>query len=107
MTRDEILHAIGDVAREHLVGRLDPGDGERRRELQARLEGGPDPSLRLAEDLALDSVQRLTLAVEVENRFRVCLEPEDEEGIATVGDLAAVVEEKLRRRGAGAGGRSG
>lgn len=114
MTRDEILQAIGDVAREHLVGRLDPADGERRRELAARLAGraggpgGVDPSLRLAEDLALDSVQRLTLAVEVENRFRICLEPEDEEGIATVGDLACVVEGKLRdREGTGEGGRSG
>lgn len=114
MTREEILRAIADVAREHLVGRSDPGDGERRGALERHLTGrdgeagGPDPGLRLAEDLALDSVQRLTLAVEVENRFRVCLEPEDEEGIATVGDLAAVVEEKLRRRvGAGGGPRTG
>ncbi|MFP3940667.1 MAG: acyl carrier protein [Thermoanaerobaculia bacterium] len=110
MTRDEILQIIGDVAREHLVGRPDPAGGERRRELAARLAGGSGgfgPSLRLAEDLALDSVQRLTLAVEVENRFRICLEPEDEEGIATVGDLASVVEGKLRDRQEAGGGRSG
>ena len=107
MSRDEILQAIGDVAREHLVGRLVPEADERRRELADRLAGGPDSSLRLAEDLALDSVQRLTLAVEVENRFRICLEPEDEEGIATVGDLASVVEGKLRDRRGAVGGRSG
>lgn len=89
MTREEILQSIEDVAREHLVS------GEAG-ELERRLEGGRLTSdLRLVEDLALDSIQLLTLAVEVENRFRVVLDPEDEEGIETVGDLAAVVAAKL------------
>lgn len=90
MTREEILQAVEEVARAHLgFGRRPGRDGE---------AAGPDrfgPELRLVEDLALDSIQRLTLAVEVENRFRICLDPEDEEGIETVGDLAAVVERKL------------
>lgn len=50
---------------------------------------------RLIEDLGLDSLQLQGLAVEVENHFRVCLEPEDEEAIQTVGDLVVVVREKL------------
>jgi acyl carrier protein len=79
VTREEILQGIEEVARAHL-------------DLSGRRLG---PDLRLAEDLALDSIQRLTLAVEVENRFRICLDPEDEEGIETVGDLAAVVQRKL------------
>lgn len=83
MTREEILQGIGEVARTHL-----DLPGRRLR-----------PDLRLAEDLALDSIQRLTLAVEVENRFRVCLDPEDEEGIETVGDLADAVGRKLREGG--------
>lgn len=78
MTRAEILAAIAQVAREAL-----------------QHEGAIEPQLRLVEDLELDSLQRLALAVEVENRFRVRLDPADEERIRTVGDLAAVVAEKL------------
>jgi acyl carrier protein len=90
VTREEILQAVEEVARAHL-------DLDRRSD-RGRGTAAPDrfgPELRLVEDLALDSIQRLTLAVEVENRFRICLDPEDEEGIETVGDLAAVVERKL------------
>jgi len=78
MTEGEILLAIGAVAREH-VG----------------FQGQLRPEMRLVEDLALDSIRLLTLAVEVENRFRVCLDEEDEEAIATVGDLVAAVGRKL------------
>ncbi len=93
-SREEILQSIEDVARTHL-------------DLSAR---STDPAalprfhadLRLVEDLALDSIQLLTLAVEVENRFRICLDPDDEEGIETVGDLADVVAAKLKG-GGGAG----
>ena len=52
--------------------------------------------MRLVEDLELDSLRLLTLAVEVENRFRVAFEPEDDEEIVTVGDLVDAVE-RLRR----------
>jgi acyl carrier protein len=51
--------------------------------------------MRLVEDLRLDSVRLLTLAAEVENRFRVCLDEQDEGSIETVGDLVAVVRKKL------------
>ena len=79
VTRDEILTGIAEVAREHL--KLDP----------AKIR----PDQRLVEDLELDSIRLLTLAAEVENRFRVALDPEDEAGIRTVGDLADVLERKL------------
>ncbi len=49
---------------------------------------------RLVEDLELDSVQLLTLAVEIENHFRVCLD-EEEQPIETVEDLARMIHEKL------------
>lgn len=78
MNDDEILTGVREVAREHLghAGELAPG-------------------MRLIEDLELDSIRLLTLAVEVENRFRVRLDEEDEAAIETVGDLVAAVRRKL------------
>ncbi|HVS02156.1 MAG TPA: phosphopantetheine-binding protein [Thermoanaerobaculia bacterium] len=60
------------------------------------------PEQRLVEDLGLDSLGLLTLAVEVEDRLEVCLDADDEAAIRTVGDLQRVLAEKLRARG-GAG----
>jgi len=51
--------------------------------------------MRLVEDLRLDSVRMMTLAIEVENRFRVLLDEADEGRIETVGDLVAIVRRKL------------
>lgn len=77
--RDEaILEGIGEVARLHLGW-----------------EGILTPEMRLVEDLRLDSIRLLTLAAEVENRFRILLDETDEGGIQTVGDLVAVVRRKL------------
>jgi acyl carrier protein len=78
MTDAEILSVIEDVARDHdlWVGNL-------------------SRDLRLVEDLELDSLKALTLAVEVENRFRVCLDPELEATIVTVGDLVDMVRREL------------
>jgi acyl carrier protein len=78
MSDGVILDGIAEVARAHL-GRED--------ELT--------PEMRLVEDLRLDSVRLLTLAAEVENRFRVRLDELDEGSIETVGDLVAVVRRKL------------
>lgn len=46
-------------------------------------------------DLELDSLQHMALVIEIENRFRVRLEPEDEAGIATIGDLVQVIRRRL------------
>lgn len=73
-----ILAGIAEVARLHLGW-----------------EGAVTPDMRLVEDLRLDSVRLLTLAAEVENRFRILLDEADEAGIETVGDLVAVVRGKL------------
>lgn len=78
MTENEALAGIAAVAREHLA-----------------FSGELEPSARLVEDLGLDSLRLLTLAAEVENRFRVRLEPGDEAAIATVGDLARTVARKV------------
>ena len=47
------------------------------------------------EDLELDSIRLLTLAMEVEDRFQICLDEEDEDAIVTVEDLIDVVRRKL------------
>ena len=72
------------------------------REIAARLghEGALEPHLRLVEDLRLDSLGLLTLAVEVEDRFRVCLSAEEEAAIRTVGDLERLLLAKLAGAGA-------
>jgi len=53
-------------------------------------------------DLAetLDSMQRLSLAVAVEDHFLICLDPEDETAIETLDDLIACVQRKLQRNSA-------
>ena len=82
MKREEIVSGIRAVAAEHL-------DWHRELALEARL----------IEDLELDALRLLTLAVEVENRFRIALEPEDEAEIRTVADLVAAVERRLEGSG--------
>lgn len=77
----DILAGVRAVAREHLGH-----------------QGPLEPRMRLVEDLELDSIRLLTLAVEVENRFRVRLDEADEAGIETVGDLVAAVGRKLAER---------
>jgi acyl carrier protein len=78
MSDEAVLAGIAEVARLHL-GWEDP----------------LTPDMRLVEDLRLDSIRLLTLAVEVENRFRVRLDELDEGGIETVGDLVTTVRRKL------------
>ena len=78
MDRQTLLDAVRDLAKDKLGY-----DGELR------------PDSRLVEDLELDSIRLLTLAMEVEDHFCVCLDESDEEGIATVADLIDVVEAKL------------
>lgn len=78
MTTAEILHAVGVLAADHLD-----------------IEDPISPEMNLVEDLDLDSLKLLTLAVQVENRFEICLGAEDEEQIQRVSDLVSVIERKL------------
>ena len=78
MRDDEILAEIAAVARTH-VG----------------YDGPLGPHLRLVEDLKLDSLKALTLAVEIENHFRICLDSERDEQVITVGDLVDEVRRLL------------
>lgn len=81
LTEADVMAAIADVARQHL-----------------RWSGPISPDLPLVEALALDSLRRLTLIVEIENRFRVRFDQGDESSVVTFGDLAALIGRKLDRR---------
>ena len=78
MTDAIILEGIAQVVRDHLGW-----------------QGPLTLEMRLVEDLRLDSLRLLTLAAEVENRFRIFLDELDEGAIETIGDLVAVVRRKL------------
>jgi acyl carrier protein len=52
------------------------------------------PETRIGDDLELDSLRRIELVIEIENRFRVILEPEDEARIRTLGELADVISHR-------------
>ncbi len=80
MTVDEILSQVRELARERLA-----------------LTTDVRPESRLIEDLGLDSLRLQALAVEVENHYRIRLEPEDEEAIVTVADLVRTIAGKVGR----------
>jgi acyl carrier protein len=77
----EILAAVRQVAERHLEWQ-----GEIRED---------EP---LVEALRLDSVRLLTLVVEVENRFHVCLDDHEAHGIETVRDLVRAIRRELEKR---------
>ena len=52
----------------------------------------------LQRDLHLDSLELLTLAVSLEDRFQVQLAEEDSQGIRTMGDLADIVARRASER---------
>ena len=76
-TPDEILRGLTELLRQHLAY-----TGPVRREM------------RLVEGLELDSLRLFTLAAEVENRFQVCLDEQDEARLETVGDLVDLIHRK-------------
>lgn len=71
-----------------------------RRDLE--LEREIVPTLRLKEDLRLDSMAMIVVAVGLENRFRVKLEEQDAGELATVGDLVALVARRVEEQGGAA-----
>ena len=54
---------------------------------------GPLDEGELAEKL--DSVQRLTLVVAIEDHFRICFDPDDEQQIRHLDDLLQMIGKKL------------
>jgi acyl carrier protein len=57
------------------------------------LDGATLPEGPLDEHL--DSVQRLTLVVSIEDHFEICFEPEDDEAAASVDDVIRIIKRHL------------
>lgn len=74
---DGLLDVVAEIARTHL-----------------NWQGALSRETRLVEGLALDSLRLLTLVVELEDRFLVCLDEEDEASMQTVGDLLDTIRRK-------------
>ena len=74
MTPDQILEGIQTVFAEYL-----------------EIESGIEPDTQLLYNLQLDSLQLLTLVVELENHFQVCFEEGDEKGIETIRELVDLI----------------
>ena len=70
MTDLQVLQVLEEIAREHL-----------------KWDGSLTPETQLVETMELDSIRLLTLVMEVENRFQVCLEEDAGEGIETAQQL--------------------
>jgi acyl carrier protein len=81
LTEADVMAAIADVAWQHL-----------------RWTGPISPDLPLVEALALDSLRQLTLIVEIENRFRIRFDQEDDSSVKTFRDLTALIGRKLAQR---------
>ncbi|MCR9141111.1 MAG: acyl carrier protein [bacterium] len=81
MDRKEIEQAVADVLRTHC---------NVTKEIRAES--------RLAEDLGLDSVGLLTMAVEVENHFQTVLGEEPERPPRTVHAVVDLIEQRLTER---------
>lgn len=62
------------------------------------LELAIEPALRLKEDLNLDSMAMIIVAVGLENRFRVKLAEEDAGDLVTVADLVALVTRRVQEQ---------
>ena len=74
----DVLAGVLDVARAHLDW-----------------TGPVSRDMPLVETFNLDSLRQLTLVIEIENRFRIRLDDEDEAALSTVGDLLDVIRRKV------------
>ena len=62
---------------------------------QLKLDLPLELSTDVQGDLSLDSIQRLTLVVELENHFRICFDPGEAEGVSTLGDVVRLIRQQL------------
>lgn len=81
MSDEEVLAALTQIAREHLD-----------------FAGTLRPEMRLVEELELDSMRLLTLAMEVEHCFDVSFDGAESGSIERVGDLVRAIAEQLGDR---------
>ena len=46
---------------------------------------------------SLDSMQKMSLVVAIEDRFHICFEPEEEEAIDSIDELVAFIDSKITK----------
>ena len=58
------------------------------------------PDDTVLDDLSesLDSMQRLSLVVAIEDHYEICFDPADEQGTLTFEDVVKLVQQKLQQR---------
>ena len=66
---------------------------------QCKVTAALEPTTRLREDLGLDSLALLTLAVAAEDHFHLCLNEDPESPPNTIGEFVALVEQRLGEEG--------
>ena len=66
------------------------------------VEGDLRPESRLQEDLGLDSMGLLTLALETENHFDLCLDEPPDQPPQTIQAIMDLVRQRLEERHGGA-----
>ncbi|MDH3255332.1 MAG: acyl carrier protein [Acidobacteriota bacterium] len=59
--------------------------------------GRLEPTTHLVEDLGLDSLKSLELAIEIENHFHIRLDEASEAAIETAGDLVATIRSEVSK----------
>lgn len=79
MNRDEVLKGIQSVANEHL-----------------EIKGTLEPKMNILHDAQLDSLDQLTLVVELENYFAIAFDEGDESEVVTIDDLIDLILKTLK-----------
>jgi acyl carrier protein len=69
---------------------------QRTAEAELGFRGSVEPCARLVEDLGIDSLGAIVIAVALEDRFRVQLNEQDAGELVTVADLIALVQRRHR-----------
>ena len=81
MTQDAVLDEVRRLFREKLE----------RTETIERETG-------IATDLGIDSLDQLSIIVEIENRFEICFEPDGAQPVETIGDVVDEIGRCLQRK---------
>jgi acyl carrier protein len=80
-----------ELVRQTLVELLEADTGEKYPDLQE--------TVKLREELGLDSVDVVSIVSQIERRFRIRLSQQELEKLVTVGDVLTLLETKLAEAG--------
>ncbi len=81
MTPDAVLDEVRRVLREKL-----------------KRTGSIERNTYIATDLGIDSLDQLSLVVEIENHFEICFEPDGTQPVETIGNVVDEIGRCLQRK---------